>query len=157
MAVVAKCSLYCRSVAKKVTMKMRSKYQKFIAVSGAVCPICSLDQPQASNLVMGSGKKVISKEKVIKKSKKRRNIAVAKTPLCLEAMKEGIKACVNAPSAKIRRKRLGSLKATKNISDQIEAPSADAISTSRPKPVTRENKIPKLLVKMDLSRIVFFK
>jgi len=92
MAVVAKCSLYCKSVAKKVTMKMRSKYQKFMAVSGAVCPICPLSHPHASNFVMGSGKKVMSREKVIKKSKKRKKIAVAKTPLCLEAMKEGINA-----------------------------------------------------------------
>ena len=156
IAVVTKCSLYCSRVAKNVTMKMRSRYQKFMAVSGAVCPICSDDQPQAKSFVMGSGKKVMSREKAIKKSRKRKNMAVAKTPLCLEAMKEGIKACVNAPSAKIRRKRLGSLKATKNISDQIEAPNAEAISTSRPKPVTRENKIPKLLVKMDFNRIMFF-
>ena len=137
-------------------MKIRSRYQKFIAVSGAVCPICSEDHPQASNLVMGSGKKVMISENAIKKSKNRKKIAVAKTPLCFDAMKEGIKACVNAPSAKIRRKRLGSLNAIKNISLHTEAPSADAISTSRPKPVTRENKIPKLLVKMDFSRMIFF-
>ena len=156
IAVVAKCSLYCKSVAKNVTINIRSRYQKFIEVSGAVWAICSGDQPQASSLVMGSGKKVMSRENAIKKSKNLKNIAVANTPLCFEAMKEGIKACVNAPSAKIRLKRLGSLKATKNISDQIEAPSADAISTSRPKPVTRENKIPKLLVKIDFNCIIYF-
>jgi len=105
---------------------------------------------------MGSGKKVMSSEIAIKKSKNLKKIAVAKTPLCRDATKEGIKACVNAPSAKIRRKRLGSLKATKNISLQMEAPRAEAISTSRPRPVTRENNIPKLLVKIDLSRIMFF-
>ena len=91
MAVVAKCSLYCKSVAKKVTMNIRSKYQKFIEVSGAVCAICSGDQPQASSLVMGSGKKVMTKEKANKKSKKRKKMAVAKTPLCLDAINEGIK------------------------------------------------------------------
>jgi hypothetical protein len=98
----------------------------------------------------------MSNENTIRKSRKRRKIAVAKTPLCLLATKEGIKACVNAPSAKIRRKRLGSLNATKNISLHMDAPSAEAIRTSRPRPVTRENKIPKLLVKMDFNRIIFF-
>jgi len=156
MAVVAKWFLYCKSVAKKVTMKMRSRYQKFMAVNGAVCAICSDDHPQASSLVMGSGKKVMSSEKAVKKSKNLKKIAVAKTPLCLEAMKEGINACVNAPSANIRLKRFGSLKATKNMSDQMEAPSADAISTSRPKPVTREKRIPKLLVNMDFNCMIYF-
>ncbi len=156
IAVVAKCSLYCSSVAKKVTMKMRSRYQKFMAVRGEVSVISSASQPQARSLVMGSGKKVMSRENTIKKSKKRKNIAVAKTPLFLDAINEGIKACVNAPSAKIRRKRFGSLNAIKNISLHTEAPNAEAISTSRPKPVTRENKIPKLLVKMDFNRIMLF-
>jgi len=155
IAVVAKCSLYWSKVAKKVTIKIRSKYQKFIAVSGDVSAMSSASHPHASNLVMGSGKKVMSKENTIKNSKNRKKIAVANTPLCFEAIKEGIKACVNAPSAKIRRKRLGSLNATKNISDQMDAPSAEAISTSRPRPVTRDIRIPKLLVKMDFSFTVF--
>ena len=156
MAVVAKWFLYRSSVAKNVMIKMRSKYQKLMAVIGAVLPMVSLFHPQARSLVMGSGKKVMSSEMAIKKSKNRKNMAVAKTPLCREATKEGMKACVNAPSAKIRRKRLGSLKATKNISLHTEAPKAEAISTSRPRPVTRENSIPKLLVKMDFSFIVFY-
>ena len=156
IAVVAKCSLYCNSVAKKVTINIRSKYQKFMEVSGAVWAICSGDQPQASSLVMGSGKKVITREKASKKSKKRKKIAVAKTPLCREAMNEGIKACVNAPSAKIRLKRLGSLNATKNMSDQMDAPNAEAMRTSRPRPVTREKSIPKLLVKIDFNCMIFF-
>ena len=83
-------------------------------------------------------------------------MAVAKTPLCLDAMKEGINACVKAPSAKIRLNRFGSLKATKNMSDQTEAPKEEAIRTSLPNPVTRENKIPKLLVKIDLNCMMFF-
>ena len=156
MAVVAKCSLYWSSVAKNVTIKIKSKYQKFMEVRGAVCAICSADHPQASSFVMGSGKKVMINENAIKKRRKRKKIAVANTPLCLEAMKEGMNACVNAPSAKIRLKRFGSLNAIKNISDQIEAPKAEAIKTSRPKPVTRENKIPKLLVKMDFNCILLF-
>ena len=125
IAVVAKCSLYCSSVAKNVTIKMRSRYQKFMAVRGEVSAISSASQPQAKSFVMGSGKKVMSREKAIKKSKKRKNMAVAKTPLFREAIKEGIKACVNAPSAKIRRKRLGSLNATKNMSLHTEAPKAE--------------------------------
>ena len=156
MAVVAKWFLYCKSAAKNVTIKMRSRYQKLMAVMGEVWAICSLLQPPAKSLVMGSGKKVMMREKAMRKSKNRKKMAVAKTPLCLLATKEGIKAWVNAPSAKIRRKRLGSLKAMKNISDQTEAPRAEAISTSRPKPVTRENKMPKLLVKIDFKRIVLF-
>jgi len=139
-----------------VTIKMRSRYQKFIAVIGDVLAISSLSHPKAKSFVMGSGKKVIRSEKAIKKSKKRKKIAVAKTPLCFEATNEGIKACVNAPSAKIRRKRLGSLNATKNISLHMEAPKAEAIRTSRPRPVTRETKMPKLFVKIDFNRIVFF-
>ena len=135
---------------------MRSRYQKLIAVSGAVSAIRSFPHPHAKSLVMGSGKRVMNRENAIKKRRNLRNMAVAKTPLCLLAIKEGIKACVKAPSAKIRRKRFGSLKATKNMSDQTEAPSAEAISTSRPKPVTRENKIPKLLVKIDFNRIMLF-
>jgi len=105
---------------------------------------------------MGSGKIVITSEKATRKSRNRKKIEVANTPLCLLAIKEGMNACVKAPSAKIRLKRLGSLKATKNISDHTEAPSADAISTSRPSPVIRESRIPKLLVKMDRSCIVLF-
>lgn len=156
MAVVAKWSLYWSRVAKNVTIKIRSKYQKLMAVKGAVFAISSFSHPNAKSLVIGSGKNVMSREKAIKKSRKRKNIAVAKTPLCLLATKEGINACVNAPSAKIRRKRLGSLKATKNISLHMEAPRAEAIRTSRPSPVIRETRIPKLLVKMDLSRISLF-
>jgi len=127
-----------------------------MAVIGEVSAISSALHPQAKSLVIGSGKKVMSRENAIKKRRNRKNIAVANTPLCLLATKEGIKACVNAPSAKIRRKRLGSLKAMKNISLHTEAPSAEAISTSRPRPVTRENKIPKLLVKIDFNRIMLF-
>ena len=92
MAVVTKWFLYWSRVAKKVTTKMRSKYQKFMAVSGDVSAMSSAFQPHASNLVMGSGKKVIRSENAVKKSKKRKQIAVAKTPLFLEAINEGITA-----------------------------------------------------------------
>jgi len=37
-----------------------------------------------------------------------------------------------------------------------DAPRAEAISTSRPRPVIRENNIPKLFVKIDLRRMYLF-
>ena len=52
-----------------------------------------------------------------------------------------------APSAKIRRQRLGNLNATKKISLSIPAPKNDAIHKSRTKPKTREHKVPMLFVK----------
>ena len=51
----------------------------------------------------------------------------------------GTKACENAPSAKIRRKRLGSLKATTKASIAAPAPKIRATTASRTKPNTREN------------------
>ena len=63
-----------------------------MAVSGDVWAMSLVSHPHASSLVMGSGKNVIRSEKAVKKSKKRKKIAVANTPLCLEAIKEGIKA-----------------------------------------------------------------
>lgn len=71
-------------------------------------------------------------------------------------MKDGIKACVNAPSANIRRKRFGNLNAIMNISDHAEAPRAEVISTSRTNPVIRDIKIPKLFVKMDFNCMMLF-
>lgn len=79
------------------------------------------------------------------------NIATAKTLFCVEAMYEGIKLWVNDPSAKIRRKRLGNLKAIKKISLHILAPNADVIKISRASPVTREIRIPNELENMDLN------
>ena len=156
MAVVKKCSLYCSNVAKNVTIKMRSKYQKFMAVSGAALAMVSASQPMASNFVINSGKKVTTNEPKMIKSINLKKIAVEKTPLFLEATKEGINACVNAPSAKILRKRFGSLFATKNKSDQKEAPSTEAISTSRANPAIRDISMPKLLVNMDFNRMRLF-
>jgi hypothetical protein len=51
----------------------------------------------------------------------------------------------------MRRKRLGSLKAMKNISLYMLAPSADAVSKSLINPKILENKIPKLFVKIALN------
>ena len=151
MAVVAKWFLYCKSVPKNVTMNTKSKYQKLIAVRGAVWAICSSDQLGVMSLVSSSGNMETKMEKITKMSIKRKKIAVANTPFCFEAINEGIKAWVNAPSAKIRLKRLGSLKATKKMSVQMEAPNAEAIVTSRPRAVRRENKMPKLFVKIDFN------
>ena len=118
MAVVTKCSLYCKSVAIKVTIKIRYIYQKFIAVSGAVSAIRWALQPMACSLVIYSGAKVTSNEPKIIKRENLKKIAVEKTPLLEDATKEGIKACVKAPSAKMFLKRFGSLFARKKISLQ---------------------------------------
>ena len=79
------------------------------------------------------------------------NIFAEKTERCFELAYAGIKTCVKAPSAKIRRKRLGSLKATKNISLYMFAPRADAVSKSLKNPKILEINIPKLFVKIDLN------
>lgn len=63
---------------------------------------------------------------------------------------------MKAPSANIRLKRFGSLKATKNISLYIFAPRAEAVNMSRKNPKILENKIPKLLVNMALNMGFFW-
>ena len=154
--VVAKWFLYCSRAAKNETIKIKSKYQKFMAVSTPVLLILSVSHPHAISLVSGSGNIVIMIDRPKRKSTKRKKMAVAKTPLCAEATKDGINAWVKAPSAKIRRKRLGSLNATINMSNQTEAPSAEVIRMSRTNPVILESSIPKLLVKIDFKRIMLF-
>ena len=57
----------------------------------------------------------------------------------------------------MRRKRFGSLKATKKMSEYIFAPSAEAVSISLKNPKTLENKMPKLLVKIALNMGFFCK
>lgn len=156
MAVVAKWFLYCKSVPKKVTMNTKSKYQKFMAVSGAVWAICSSDQLGVMSLVSSSGNMETKIEKITNMSINRKKMAVANTPFCFEEINDGMNAWVNAPSAKIRLKRLGSLKATKKMSVQMEAPRAEAMVTSRPRAVTRENRMPKLLVNIDFNFMGFF-
>ena len=151
IAVVAKWFLYWRSVPRKVTMKTKSKYQKFMAVRGAVWAICSFDQSGVISFVSSSGNMETNIEKSMSISMKRKKIAVAKTPFCFEEINDGIKAWVNAPSAKILLNKLGSLNATRKISVHIEAPSADAVKTSRPRPVTREKRIPKLFENIDFN------
>jgi hypothetical protein len=78
-------------------------------------------------------------------------MATAKTLFCREAIYEGIKLWVNEPSAKIRRKRFGNLKAIKKTSLHMLAPNADVISMSLASPVTREIRIPNEFENIDLN------
>ncbi len=82
-------------------------------------------------------------------------MATAKTLRCFDTMNVGMKLCTNAPSAKIRRNRLGSLNATKKISEKILAPRIDAIRRSRTKPKIRDVKIPALVVKIERKRMKY--
>lgn len=65
--------------------------------------------------------------------------------------KLGIKAALNAPSAKMRRKKLGSLNATKNASESQLAPIRFAMRISRTKPLIRERNVKKPMVSVDLT------
>ena len=150
-AVVAKWCLYCSNPLKKVIAKTRGRYQKFMATKGAaISRVCALN-PTAIALVKSSGTRFTSR--VIKSMilRKTRKIFALKTALCVVLANAGIKTCVKAPSAKIRRNRFGSLKAMKNISLYMFAPSADAVKRSLKNPKIRDIKIPKLLVKIALN------
>ena len=83
-------------------------------------------------------------------------ILYVKIDLFADLVKEGIKLWVNAPSAKILLKRFGSLKATKNISLYIFAPSMDALSKSLKRPNIREVSMPRLFVKKFLKIMGIF-
>tara|TARA_Y100000389_G_scaffold202536_1_gene248103 strand:- start:11373 stop:11624 length:252 start_codon:yes stop_codon:yes gene_type:complete len=63
--------------------------------------------------------------------------------------KIGTKALLNAPSAKILRKKLGSLKAAKNTSDKILTPIYLAIKTSLIKPKMRDIRVRKEKIEAD--------
>src|SRR5258708_37019271 len=65
----------------------------------------------------------------------------------------GTNACANAPSAKSRRSRLGSLNATKNASVYSPAPKARAITASRTNPRIRDTKVRLLMVPKALGTI----
>ena len=60
---------------------------------------------------------------------------------CRYSAKIGTKACENAPSAKIRRSRLGRRKATTNASIAMPAPKIRASTASRTKPSTRDSMV----------------
>ena len=83
------------------------------------------------------------------------NTRVASSPcLLLYSARIGTNACEKAPSAKIRRSRLGSLKATKKASVAIPAPKMRATIASRAKPSTRENMVIELTAASDFKRFI---
>ena len=77
----------------------------------------------------------------------------AKAPLFLDLAKEGKKLWVKAPSAKILLKRFGNLKAIKNISLYMFAPSIEAVNRSLMSPKILDVRIPALFVKIDFKNI----
>ncbi|CAK8741193.1 hypothetical protein SODG_004604 [Sodalis praecaptivus] len=70
----------------------------------------------------------------------------------------GTNAWEKAPSAKIRRSRLGILKATKKASLAIPAPNTRATIASRINPNTREKSVMELTAASDFNKfmVVFF-
>lgn len=121
-----------------------------IATKGEAISIVALSNPKAIKNAKKSLKSVTISDNPRIKSKNFENVRYVKRDLLCEFIKEGMKLCVKAPSAKIRLKRFGSLKATKNISLYMFAPRIEAVSKSRMKPNILEVKIPILLVKKDL-------
>ena len=146
-ALTQKCCLYCKSVLKNVTKNTKNKYQKWIATIGLASLISSSSKPRANTLVNAPLKATTSRLKPIRAQEKSRSTSTLNAPFLLLAMKLGRKLCVNAPSPKILRKRLGNLNATKNISLYTPAPKIFAILKSRKNPNTLEHKIPLLFVK----------
>ena len=142
---------------RKVTANIRGRYQKFMATYGSAMAIVFSSKPTAIACVARSGRIFTSRVIIRIIEKKSINIFAEKTDLCLECAKAGIKTCVKAPSAKIRRKRLGSLKAIKKMSLYIFAPRADAVNMSLKNPKILETKIPKLLVKIALNMGFFWR
>jgi len=148
---VAKWCLYCKIVLKKVTTKISGRYQKFIATYTEAISIVLSSKPTAIAFVAMDGKRFTNRVIISITERKIINIFAEKTDLFFEEAKAGINTCVKAPSAKILRKRLGSLKAIKKMSLYIFAPSADAVSKSLKNPKILEISIPKLLVKIALN------
>src|SRR5690606_5823544 len=82
-------------------------------------------------------------------------VRVASSPCwVLYSARMGTKAWEKAPSAKMRRSRLGSLKATKKASEATPAPKMRAMMVSRTKPSTRESMVMELTAARDLSRFM---
>ena len=81
-----------------------------------------------------------------------RRVASSPSPARARAS-AGTKAWVNAPSPNSRRSRLGMRKATLKASSAAPAPKADAITTSRASPVTREATVNREMV--DAARSKF--
>ncbi|MNP25916.1 hypothetical protein D3C76_1187430 [compost metagenome] len=82
-------------------------------------------------------------------------VRVASSPCwVLYSARIGTNAWEKAPSAKMRRSRLGSLKATKKASVAMPAPNMRATMVSRTKPSTREIMVMELTAASDLSRFI---
>jgi len=138
-------------VLKKVTINIRGRYQKLIATKGEAISTVLSSKPTAIACVARAGRRFTKRVVMSMIERKIIKIFAEKTELCLEFEYAGIKTCVNAPSAKKRRNRYGSLNATKKMSLYMFAPSADAVSKSLKNPKILETKIPKLLVKIALN------
>ena len=122
-----------------------------IATRGAALFMVSLSKPKAISFVKKLSNRVMIREKSAINIINFKKTETEKTLFLFEAVYEGKKLWVNAPSANILLKRFGSLKATKNISLYIFAPRIDAVSRSLMKPKILEKSIPKLFVKIDFK------
>jgi hypothetical protein len=116
-AVVAKCFLYCKRLARKVTINIKSRYQKFNAIKGEASFFAFSSKPVASKSVSIFEKRVTNTDKISIIINNFLKTSHAKRGLFFAEAKLGRKLCVKAPSANIRRKRFGNLNATKNISE----------------------------------------
>jgi len=132
---------------------MRLRYQNVMAVRGAVWAMVSGLSPLAMRVVKNSGNIDTTVENSTIYSRNLLKVAIANAPLLAALAYDGINACTNAPSAKIRLKRLGSLKATRNMSLYIDCPKTEASNIVRTSPATLENRMPKLLEKNALNLI----
>jgi len=122
-----------------------------MATKGDAISTVLSSKPTAIACVARPGRRFTSSVIRSMMERKTKKMFAEKTDLCFELAYAGINTCVKAPSAKMRRKRFGSLKATKNISLYMFAPSADAVSKSLKKPKILEINIPKLFVKIALN------
>ena len=78
-------------------------------------------------------------------------------PVVLVAVNTGTKACENAPSANMRRPKLGIISATRNASMPAPAPNVVASMISRTKPRTRETSVmdPTTPVLRKMARLIY--
>jgi hypothetical protein len=155
-AVVAKCFLYCRSEAKNVTIKIKSRYQKLSAIRGEASFLASSLNPEASICVTKFENRVTKSEKMSIIINNFLKTSHVKWGLYFAFAKLGKKLWVNAPSANIRLNRFGNLKATKKISEYTFAPSIEALNKSRTNPRILELKIPIkfMIICLNIKRIL---
>lgn len=77
--------------------------------------VCA-SKPTAMAFVKSAGRRFTIRVIMRIIEKKSKKMLALKTALCFVRANAGIKTCVNAPSAKMRRKRFGSLNAMKKMS-----------------------------------------